>query len=196
MARLAETDSKRRVGRWRIAGWTIAAVLLLIPLLAMQITDEVGWTPSDFVIAAILIGSAGGAYELAVRKTRNLAYRAAAAIALAAAFLLIWMNLAVGIIGAGGDPANLIYGGVLAAGIVGAVAARFEPSGMVRALAATAAAQMLAAAIALIAGLGPSGPLWPLGFLLLNGVFAALWLLSALLFRRAAHTPEQVDAAR
>ena len=55
--------------------------------------------------------------------------------------MLVWINLAVGIIGSEDNPANLMYGGVLAVGVAGAVAARFRPGGMARALAATALAQ-------------------------------------------------------
>jgi hypothetical protein len=67
---------------------------------------------------------------------------------------------------------------VLAVGIVGAFAARFRPQGMARALVATALAQALVAVIALTAGLGSA--------LVLTGIFMALWLVSAWLFRRAA----------
>jgi len=38
----------------------------------------------------------------------------------------------------------------------------------------------------MIAGLGSTAPIWPKDILLLNGFFVALWLLSALLFRKAA----------
>jgi hypothetical protein len=109
--------------------------------------------------------------------TGNNAYRAAGGVALAAAFILVWMNLAVGIIGNEDNPANLMYGGVLAVGIIGAVIARFQPHGMARALVATALAQALAAVIALIAGLGYT--------FILTGFFVALWLISAWLFRKA-----------
>jgi hypothetical protein len=47
-------------------------------------------------------------------------YRSAIGVALAAAFILVWLSLGVGIIGKDGDPANLMYFGVLAVGIVGA----------------------------------------------------------------------------
>jgi hypothetical protein len=116
----------------------------------------------------------------------NTMYRLAVGIALAAAFILIWLSLGVGIIGADGDPANLMYFGVLAVGLIGALIVRFQPRGMARALLAMALAQMLVTAIALIAGLGQpwSGPLELLG---LNGFFIALFAGSAWLFRRAAH---------
>ena len=147
----------------------------------MQFTDEVNWGTADFIFAGALIGGTGLAFELAARATANYAYRAAVGLALAAAFLLIWLNLAVGIIGTEDNPLNLMFGGVLAIGLIGAIIARFQPGEMARALFATALAQALVAVIALIAGLGFREPIWSL-----TGFFAALWLGSAWLFRKAA----------
>ncbi len=112
-------------------------------------------------------------------------YRFAAGVALAAALLLVWLSLGVGIIGRDGDPANAMYFGVLTVGIAGALVARFRARGMSRALLATALAQAAVGAIALVGGLGRpwSGPL---ELTLLNGFFVALFLGSAWLFRRAA----------
>ncbi len=123
---------------------------------------------------------------LKARKPDNTAYKSAIGLALAAAFLLFWVNGAVGIIGAARNDANLMYGGVFAVGIIGAIIARFQPHGMARALFATALAQALVAVIALIAGLGSTAPIWPWDILILTGFFAALWVGSALLFRKAA----------
>jgi hypothetical protein len=112
------------------------------------------------------------------------AYRFAAGVAFAAALLLVWLSLGVGIIGADGDPANTMYFGVVGVGIIGAIVARFRPHGMARALFATALAQALVAVIALIFGLGlPWSP--PVEILFLNGFFVALFVGSALLFRHA-----------
>ena len=90
------------------------AFILLLPLFAMQITDEVAWDLADFAIAGALLFGTGVAYELLARKAGIIAYRAAVGVALAAALLLVWMNLAVGIIGSEDNPANLMYVGVLA----------------------------------------------------------------------------------
>lgn len=113
------------------------------------------------------------------------AHRLAVCLALAAALMLIWLSLGVGIIGRDGDPANLMYFGVLAVGILGALIARFRPRGMARALLATALAQAVVGAIALIAGLGRP---WsePLEIVGLTGMFVALFAGSAWLFGRAA----------
>ena len=185
MAGNAENGGGRRGSRWRIAVWDVASLILLLPLVAMQFTDEVNWDVADFAFAGALLIGTGITYELAVRKTGDTAYRAAVGVALAAAFILVWLSLGVGIIGRDGDPANLMYFGVLAVGIIGALIARFRPRGMARALFATALAQTSVAVIALVAGLGYpwSGPL---ELSVLNGFFVALFVGSAWLFRRAA----------
>ena len=166
--------------------------ILLLPLLMMQITDEVDWDLADFAIAGALLVGAGLAYELIARKKGNFAYRAAIIVAIASAFILIWVNAAVGIIGDEGNLANLMYIGVLAVGIIGAIIARFPPQGMSRALFATALAQALVAVIALIANLGSpwSGPA---EILILNGFFIALWVGSALLFRHTSATNSKLN---
>jgi hypothetical protein len=123
------------------------------------------------------------------------AYRFAAGVAIAAAFFLVWLSLGVGIIGADGDPANMMYFGVLAVGIIGAIVARFRPHGMARALFATALAQASVAVIALIFGLGlPWSP--PVEILALNGFFVALFLGSAWLFRNAARAQPPAGAGQ
>lgn len=118
-------------------------------------------------------------------RINSTAYRSAVGVAIAAALILVWLSLGVGIIGKDGDPANLMYFGVLAVGIIGATLARLQPYGMARALFATAFAQALVTAIALLAGLGLpwSGPAEILG---LNGFFIALFAGAGWLFRRAA----------
>jgi hypothetical protein len=152
------------------------AFILLIPLLAAP-----AWTLADFAVAGTLIFGTGLMYVLVGRKAGNIAYRFALGVALAAAFILVWINLAVGIIGTEDDLANTMYIGVLAVGIIGAIIARFRPHRMARALFATALAQALVAVIALIFGLGSS-----LSLLALNGYFVALFVGSAMLFRHAA----------
>ena len=187
-------DGARRGLSWRIAPWPIAAFLLL-PLVAMRFTGEVVCDGADFAVLGALLLGACGACELAARMTGNVAYRAAVGVAVVAAFVLIWMNLAVGIIGPEDNAANLMHGGVLAVGILGALVARFRPGGMARALAATALAQASVGAIALIAGSGSDGANWPGAIVLLTGFFAALWLASAWLFRKAAREQTSAGAA-
>ena len=165
---------------------------MLLLILVTQISDEVSWDLVDFAIVGALLIGAGLIYGLAARKTGNFVYRTAFIVALATAFILVWGNVAVGIIGEEGNPANLMYLGVLAVGFIGAIIARFQPHGMARALFATALAQSLVAVIALIAELG--SPLsGPGEILILNGFFIVLWIGSALLFRRTSATGSKLN---
>jgi len=75
----------------------ITAMLLLIPLIAMQFTKEVNWTLFDFVVAGILLFGTGLLCELAIRKINNPKHRIAACIAILAVLLIVWAELAVGI---------------------------------------------------------------------------------------------------
>jgi hypothetical protein len=171
-------------------------LFLLLPLIAMQFTDQVNWGLFDFALAGTLLFGTLLTFELAVRSTGSLAYRCAVGLALAAAVLLIWVNLAVGIIGSEGEPTNLLYACVLAAGLAGALVARFQPAGMARALFAAALAQALITILAIAAGWGARGPYWPLDILALNGVFVALFAASGVLFRHAAHNGSLAGAGR
>lgn len=177
MSNIVEAWDLWRWRGWRIVGWGTAALLLLVPLIAMQWTDEVKWTGGDFLFAGGMFAIVGGAFELAVRASDRLDYRAGAGLALIAGLLLVWVNGAVGIIGDEGNPANLMFGGVLLVAIAGAIGAGGRAGGMARAMAAAAAIQLAVGAIAF-----DDDPAVPWATL----VFAGLWLISAALFRRAA----------
>jgi hypothetical protein len=176
----------------KMTPWIIAALLLLLPMAAMHFTDEMKWDETDFLVFGAMLLAACGAYELATMMTGNTAYRAAVGVAAVASIILIWMNLAVGIIGSEDNPANLMYGGVLAFAGLGGFIVRFQPRGMAHVLAATAIAQAFVGVLALMAGLGSTGANWPQVIVVLTGFFSALWLLSASLFRKAAR--ERISA--
>ena len=144
------------------------------------------WTLFDFAVFGAMLLGVGGAFAFLRRKANNSAYRFAAGTALLAAFLLVWMNGAVGLIGSENNDANLMYFGVLAIAFIGATFARFKPAGMARAMYATALAQAAVAAIAIFADLGPDSPKWPADILVLTAFFAVLWLVAGRLFRSAA----------
>ncbi len=77
---------------------TVVAILL-VPLIAMQFTDQVNWTLTDFVIGGGLLLGAGLMLEGILRKFEHSKYKALIVAALVIAFLLIWAELAVGIFG-------------------------------------------------------------------------------------------------
>lgn len=167
----------------------VTACLLMIPLVAMQFTTEVNWTLFDFVFAGTLIFGTGLAYEFLASRGGTVAYRVAVGVALATAFLLIWVNAAVGIIGDGDlDSPNGLYVGVLAIGFFGALIARFHPRGMSYTLFATAIAQLAVPVIALFIW-SPQEFSWAPGVFqvfVLNACFAMLFVVSGLLFGSAA----------
>ena len=121
-------------------------------------------------------------------KKRGTSYRMAVGVGLAAVLMLFWLIGAVGVIGVEGDPADRMYIGVFAVGVIGAIIARFRPGGMARALVATALAQASVAVIAMILGKHQSPVTSVYELLGLNGMFVAMFVGSALLFRRAARS--------
>jgi hypothetical protein len=96
--RIIQPAGGTRAFPWRLIGWGLAAALLCVPLIAMQVTREVKWQPGDFLVAAALLGAAGGLVELAILTTRRRAARMAAVAAIAAGLLLVWAELAVGLL--------------------------------------------------------------------------------------------------
>lgn len=75
------------------------AVLLLIPLIAMQFTDEVDWNLVDFLIAGILLLGIGLGCEVVIRNVKRLDHRIAICLGMLIMFLLLWAELAIGIFG-------------------------------------------------------------------------------------------------
>lgn len=73
--------------------------LLLIPLVAIQFTNEVNWTLSDFVVAAVLLLGTGLVCEFVMRKIKKTNHRIIFCGVIMVALLLIWIELAVGLFG-------------------------------------------------------------------------------------------------
>jgi hypothetical protein len=161
------------------------ALLLLIPLVAMQFSQDVNWTLFDFGVAGALLFGAGLAYVLVARMGSNGNYRLAAGLAIAAGLLLVWGNLAVGFLGSEDNPANLLYSAVLAVALVGVIAARFRPLGMARAMFGAALTQFLVPFVAMLIW-HPEVNLGLMQVLVLNALFAGLWAGAGGLFWRAA----------
>lgn len=173
----------------KIIGLALAtAFLLLIPLVATQTSDGWNWDLFDFAIIGTLIFGTGLTYILVTRarEAENMVYRMAVGVALAAAFLLVWVNGAVGIIGSENEPANLMYFGVLAVGVIGTSIARFQPRGMERAMFAIVLSFVFVIVIALSMGMQDYPGSSVSEILGVNGFFIMLFVLSTLLFRHAA----------
>lgn len=122
-------------------------------------------------------------------------YRLAVAVTLATALFLVLAIGALGLIGAGGRP-DRIYAAVLGVLVLGTVIARLRPGGMAVALAATALAQAVVSATALLAGLHQDAGASVVDIVSVTGMYAALFGLAAWLFWRATDQPGQVAVRR
>jgi hypothetical protein len=87
-------------GAWRAMMWGGLAILLSLPALAMSLGAEgVDWSASDFIIMGVLLGALGLGIEAMMRFVRGWRERRIAIGALVVVFLLVWAELAVGLIG-------------------------------------------------------------------------------------------------
>jgi hypothetical protein len=170
----------------------VPTCILTIPAAAMLFRVEGwAWDASDFMVMWTLIASVIFTYKLVTGKAARGAYRMAAGLALTTGLVLIWINGAVGLIGSEDNPANLLFAGVLAIGVVGAVIARLEPLGLAWTLFVMTFAQLLVPLVALM--------VWPANFspgvlpvFVLNGAFVVLFAVSALLFWHAGRRQDGI----
>lgn len=121
--------------------------------------------------------------------TTRTAYRAAIAFAVGTAVFLVWGIGALGVLGTEGDPADRMYLGVLAIGVVGALLARFRATGMALAMSSVSAATVLVGLVALVLGKQHAEHSSVLEILGLTGMYAGLFAASAWLFRTAGSAP-------
>ncbi|QOI98187.1 MAG: hypothetical protein HRU69_12140 [Flammeovirgaceae bacterium] len=161
----------------------VTALLLLVPLIAMQFTTEVQWSVFDFIVMGILVFGTGVVYVLVTRHAPGLINRVAVASAIGSTFLLVWANLAVGLIGGGPNPGNLMYIGVVAVIIIGTYLSRFTAKGMEHTMLAASGSIVLVAILALLTGM-QHYPGSSVGEIIgVNAFFAGLFAVSGLLFR-------------
>ena len=77
----------------------IPAMLLVLPLVAMQFTKEVNWTVSDFVIGGILLFGTAGIIDFVLRTVKSRRNRIILSVSVLLVLMLIWAELAVGLFG-------------------------------------------------------------------------------------------------
>ncbi len=95
-ARLKARQALSRQTSYVVLG---AALILLLPLAAMQFGEEVKWNWFDFALIGALLVGTGVTYLLAARLVGTTRYRLVLGIGLAAVLLLVWAELAVGVFG-------------------------------------------------------------------------------------------------
>ena len=75
------------------------ALLLLVPLVAMQFSDDVSWSVNDFIIAGVLLSGTGLLIELILRNVKLKQNRLILSAIVLVLLILIWIELAVGLFG-------------------------------------------------------------------------------------------------
>lgn len=169
---------------WRITIWTAALAALLAPWILMQVGSAVEWTAFDFVVFGTLLLALCVGLELAMRLSMRWSYRIAVTMTVAGGFLMVWANLAVGIIGNEENPQNLLFYAVLILGLAGALRSRFDARGLMWTLRGMAATQLLVFVIAAAFD-------WAL-LPVFTIVYFAWWLVAGELFKKASR-PLHVD---
>ena len=107
--RRENTKGVTNMGRPAVRVALVTASILLVPLVGMQISDEVDWGVFDFVFAGLLLGGTGLLLEVAARKPRTIVYRVAAAA----------IGVAAIVFGEADDaPGLVLFGGLLIVGTV------------------------------------------------------------------------------
>jgi hypothetical protein len=162
----------------------ITLSILMVPLIAMQFTKEVNWQSADFAVFGAMLLSVGLAYEFLAAKMGAFRYKAAMALALVGAFILLWGNMAVGLIGSEEEPLNLMYYAVIGFFIFGSAMARIRPHEMMRVMFVTATIQFLITLGALSLRMGELSGKTLAASVGINSVIIALFIVSALLFRQ------------
>lgn len=168
----------RQSVRWLV--WGFAAGLLLLPALAMRLTEEVTWNAADFLRAGLAGLVFGATYEWGRRAPFGRAYRGAVALSIVACLGLTMANGAVGLVGAADAPANRLFMAVPVVVVLGTLLSRLRPGGMAFTMAATALAQIGVGA-ALLAD-QPEHAGEALG---VTAIFTAIWIFALFLFWRS-----------
>jgi len=95
---LMKTKNTDLIMQNRIFVWiaVVTGLILSVPLVAMQFTDEVKWEFLDFIVMGALLFGVGSAFVQVARVTPR-KYRGVIGIGFAVALLYVWAELAVGI---------------------------------------------------------------------------------------------------
>lgn len=123
----------------------------------------------------VLFFGTGMVFALVARRMGAWSYKAGVGVALAAGFALGWFNMVQ--VADPGNPANLMYYGVLGVGVVGACLARLKARGLALTLFA------MSATLEVIAVMLPSGaaPYLARNMAIGHGVYTVLFVGSGLL---------------
>ncbi len=76
-----------------------AELLLLVPLIGMQVSDDWDWGIGDFIIVGVLLAGLGVGVQMILTGLKKNKRQAVYGLLLAIAMILIWVEIAVGLFG-------------------------------------------------------------------------------------------------
>lgn len=168
----------------------VPSVLILLPIVGSLTVDGWNWKWNDFLAAWVIFAVTTAFFRFLAKKSAgNLAYKAGAALAVIASFLVTWVTMAVQIIGED-NPGNGLYLLTILGGFIGVLVSRFRASGLSIVAFGMAAAFVMIPAVAVVRWPNDFDP----GYLKIqlgSAVLAAVYVTSGLLFRRAARQVTQ-----
>lgn len=173
----------------RLLRWAaFLAGALLIPFLGGEITDEIQWEFTDYLIMGVVLAMIIFLYELLARRSRSTLYRAGFALGLVGLFLLFWVNGAVGLIGSEDQAVNQLFWIVFIIVLAGGIGSKVRAKGLSITMYTAAAAQLALPAIGLLIWPPPATSWSPgiFGVFLLCAFFAFLFFVSGRFFQKAA----------
>ena len=163
----------------------VTVLLLMVPFIAMQFSQEVDWSFSDFAIMGSLIFITGLAYVLLTRFAKNWMLKIAFAITIGITFFMIWANLAVGLIGAGPHAGNLMYIAIYLIVAIGTLKYYSNPKKMSNVALTAIGGLILLTLIAFMAGMQNYPASSTSEILIVNGFFIVPYAIAAVLFMEA-----------
>ncbi len=169
---------------WRVAAWSTAAALMLVPIVVQLTHGHFGWSFGDFVGVAMILLFGSAIFDLTARRAPNLLYLSGVSAALAATLGSFLVNGAVGLVGSEDEAHNLFFFIVLMVAVFGSILARGRPEPMAKVMLAAAGTHIAVSTVLLIDANGVSDGDPGMEVVGL-GLFAILWLASAWLFRNA-----------
>jgi len=77
----------------------LPTLLLFVPLLAMQFSEEVNWSAFDFVVAGALLIATSLVCIVVFQKVKKVKHQIILCAAILVVLVLLWIELAVGLFG-------------------------------------------------------------------------------------------------
>lgn len=159
--------------------------ILVLPLIGELTVESWNWGPSGFLFMGVLLFVTFLMIELLAKQSSNTLYKIAVALTTLTTFGIIYVNLAVGIIGDGNNT-SAMYFLVVPVGFLGLAVSRLKAKGLSVTAFCMAAVVLLVPTVALLL----KDPYiqeepGPLKVFILSGIIAASYIVAGLLFRRA-----------